>query len=39
MGGGVIVERGSPESLVAHPQSELTASLLAAYRPLSRGPV
>jgi osmoprotectant transport system ATP-binding protein len=38
MGGGVIVERGSPESLVAHPQSELTASLLAAYRPLSRGP-
>jgi osmoprotectant transport system ATP-binding protein len=38
MGRGVIVERGSPESLVAHPQSELTASLLAAYRPLSRGP-
>ncbi len=38
MGGGVIVERGSPDSLVAHPQSELTASLLAAYRPLSRSP-
>lgn len=34
MGGGVIVERGSPDAVVHRPQSELTASLLAAYRPL-----
>jgi osmoprotectant transport system ATP-binding protein len=34
MSAGAIVERGSPESVVLHPQSEITASLLAAYRPL-----
>jgi len=35
MGAGVIVERGSVESIVLHPTSELTASLLAAHRPLT----
>jgi osmoprotectant transport system ATP-binding protein len=34
MGGGLVVERGQPETLVRHPESELTASLLAAHRPL-----
>ncbi len=34
MGGGLMVEHGQPETLVRHPKSELTASLLAAYRPL-----
>jgi osmoprotectant transport system ATP-binding protein len=34
MSAGAIVERGSPERMVLHPQSEVTASLLAAYRPL-----